>query len=532
MPRGSRFASGAILALAALVAAREPWHVREAGFSACKDARPVRKVRVAILDDGFRLLDPVLAPYLRGGIDVADGDPSPGIPRGAEASFWHGTYLSGVVVDVFERCFRERAPQALEIQPIKVVEDRDPQLRFEKGYAALEELARNPPDVVILAWSGGKPPDSAQAILARLRRGGTMVFASAGNHGSGDPVAPASLPGVVAVGEIDSTGERPWRANHGRHVLLLGPGKGVVGRASTEDRWIALDEGASSAATAWVAALFATTLARTGDHPADVFAAMVASAVPTGSAWDRPGLAGAGLARIPDGKPTPSGALWGVLKPNPKPRVLSTTRSDALGILLRPDPGCDGLELVATSEESGRRSLKIRGGRIDSLLLPTRSIAVRLRGGGTSCLVRWGFLLADSSTSFCSGERLLSGDSGTIEDGSGLEPYADRSDCSYRVKVPEGKWVRLDFDSLDTQVGVDFLHVFAGRERRQDLLQAMYSGDSLPEPLLVPASEALLWFVADGRERGRGFRLRWHAVPRPRLAGEATTQNPSEPPSQ
>ena len=512
MPGGARFACLVLLALATLVAADDPWHVRDAGFAACKDARPVRKVRVAVIDDGFRLQDPVLAPFFRGGLDLADGDPSPGIPRGAEAIFWHGTYLSGVIVDVFQRCFGARAPQALEILPIKVVEDRDPQLRFDRGYAALEGLARNPPDVVVLAWSGGKPPDSAVASIARLRQHGTMIFASAGNRGTGEPVAPASLPGVIAVGEIDSSGARPWRANHGRHVLLLGPGKGVVGRASKEDRWIALDEGASSAAAAWVAALYGTALARSTDKPANVLAAMVSSANPPGENWDRPGLGGAGLAQLPRGMAGSQEALWGLLRPGPKTRVLSTSRADALGILLRPEPGCDGLEVVATSLEAGRQTLEIAGSRLDSLLIPSRSVSVLARGGGSSCLVRWGFLLEDSSSVFCSGERLFTGDSGSIEDGSGRSPYANRADCRFHVKVQKDRWIRLEFDSLHTQKGVDFLHVFAGDERRQDLLQAMYSGDSLPAPLVVPGPEALLWFVTDDSNRGRGFSLRWRSV--------------------
>lgn len=520
-----------LLGLAGVVAASEPWHVRQAGFAACQDARPSRKVRIAVVDNGFRLQDPVLAPFFRGGFDLADGDPSPAIPRGAEATFWHGTYLSGVIVEVFRRCYGERAEDALEIVPVKVVSDRDPRLSFEKGYLALTALERLTPDVVVLAWSGGKVPDSAQASLTRLRQRGTMVFASAGNHGSGTPEAPSNLAGIVAVAEIDSTGARPRRANHGRHVLLLGPGKGVVGRASSEDRWITLDQGASSAATAWVAALYGASLAASRDKPADVLAAMVGSALPLGEAWDRPGLGGVGLARLPRRKAPPTEALWGVWRPGSKLRTVATSRSDALGVLLRPEPGCDGLELVATSREAGRISLKIAGGRLDSLLIPARSVSVVAKGGGPSCLVRWGFLLQDSSSVFCSGERLSSGDSGTIEDGSGDAPYANRSDCGYRVKVREGNWIRLDFDSLQTQEGVDFLHVFAGPERRQDLLQALYSGDSLPSPLVVPASEALLWFVTDDTVPGRGFRLRWRSMAaRPAMVAPLPQKHHEPPP--
>lgn len=533
MPRRSRILVGTVFVLlAASVAAGDPWHVRQADFSVCRDAKPSRKVRIAVVDDGFRLQDPVLAPFLRGGMDLADGDPSPAIPKGAEATFWHGTFISGVIVDAFRRCFGERAEKALEIVPIKVVEDRDPRLRFDKGYDALAALDRDPPDVVVLAWSGGKAPDSARGILARLRARGTMVFASAGNHGSGDPVAPGSLPGVVAVGEIDSTGARPRLANHGRHVLLLGPGKGVVGRASMEDRWIALDQGGSSAATAWVAGLYGIGLARSAGKPSEVLAAMVSSAVAPTEAWDRPGLGGAGLARLPrTGNGGPE-ASWGLLQSGRKPRTLSTSRSDALGLLLRPEPGCDGLELIATSREAGRTSLKVSGGRLDSLLIPSRSVSVIAKGGGSSCLVRWGFLLEDSSSVFCSGERLSVGDSGVIEDGSGEAPYANRSDCGHRLKVPEGKWIRLEFDSLQTQEGVDFLHVFAGPERRQDLLQAMYSGDSLPSPLVVPTSEALLWFVTDDAIAGRGFRLRWRSVAANPPVVAPLPQNRDEPPSQ
>jgi len=505
------------LALAGAVVAGtgEPWYVRASGIATCAEARPARKVRVAIVDDGFRLTDPVLAPFFRGGLDLADGDPDPGLPRGSEALFWHGTYLAGVVADAFGRCWGDRAAEALEIVPVKVVEDRDPSLRFDRGYAALEALDALSPDVVLLAWSGGVAPASAQAAIATLRRRGTMVFASAGNLGTGIPQAPSSLAGVVAVAEIDSAGARPARAGHGRHVLLLGPGKGVVGRASTEDRWIALDEGGSSAAAAWVAGLYGVALSRTKARPEAVLASIVGSARAPGSGWDRPGLGGAGFARLPAAGADAGEALWGLLRPGARPRRFSTSRQDALGMVLRTDPGCEGLELVATSAEGGRQVLK--GDRADpeSLLVAARTVSVTVRGGKASCLVRWGFLLRDSSAAYCSGERVVAGDSGRIDDGSGEADYADRTDCRTRIEVPPGKVVRLDFEALDTQEGVDFLHVFAGPATRQDRLQALYSGTATPAPLVVPSQVALLWFVSDERIRGKGFAVRWKAVDPP-----------------
>ncbi len=96
------------------------------------------------------------------------------------------------------------------------------------------------------------PPASAYPILAdavnRALRRGTLIVAAAGNDGCECPHIPAALPGVLAVGAMDSRGQplessnwgRPYRSAGlagARHRPARRPGRrGYVGRRRHELR--------------------------------------------------------------------------------------------------------------------------------------------------------------------------------------------------------------------------------------------------------------------------------------------------------
>lgn len=90
---------------------------------------------------------------------------------------------------------------------------------------------------------GGLP--HAEVIRYALEKGVTIVAAS-GNDGGNDKYYPGALPGVIAVGAIDTQGEVAPFSTYGAHVTLVAPGSNVY--SSYLDHTYAFSSGTSQAA--------------------------------------------------------------------------------------------------------------------------------------------------------------------------------------------------------------------------------------------------------------------------------------------
>ena len=85
-------------------------------------------------------------------------------------------------------------------------------------------------DVIVMSLGtytlDDEPPPLATAIADLVDTTKTVVVAAAGNAGSCRTYSPAALPGVVAVGAVDSGG-RAWFSNYGGWVDACAPGVDV-----------------------------------------------------------------------------------------------------------------------------------------------------------------------------------------------------------------------------------------------------------------------------------------------------------------
>ncbi|MFJ3905955.1 S8 family peptidase [Streptomyces sp. NPDC090025] len=76
---------------------------------------------------------------------------------------------------------------------------------------------------------------------------GALVFAGSGNDRSGSPSYPASIPGVVAVGAVDTKGSVATFSNYGPHLALAAPGVEIPGRCTKDKTKFCAGEGTSQA---------------------------------------------------------------------------------------------------------------------------------------------------------------------------------------------------------------------------------------------------------------------------------------------
>ena len=84
----------------------------------------------------------------------------------------------------------------------------------------------NQPDPHIINMSLGSSHNSAQQrdICKQLSDRGVLIVAAAGNENTDDYSYPAAYDSVMAVAAIDSSNNRAWFSNYGKHIVVAAPG--------------------------------------------------------------------------------------------------------------------------------------------------------------------------------------------------------------------------------------------------------------------------------------------------------------------
>ena len=104
----------------------------------------------------------------------------------------------------------------------------------------------------------------------------------------------------------------------------------------------------------------------------------------------------------------------------------------------------------------------------------------------------------------CEGEKRLTASFGVITDGSGFAPYPANSNASWMVAVQDASVYKFVFTQFDTELEHDVVTIYNGPTTESGIA-GQYSGNELPEGLVVFADSVLVTFTADGENEGHGF---------------------------
>ncbi|WP_461297199.1 S8 family serine peptidase [Streptomyces harbinensis] len=219
-------------------------------------------ITVAVIDSG---VDPTL-PELQG--QVLDGTDLTASPQGAHADTdGHGTDMAALIAGTGEGSGIQGLAPGVKILPIRMTlggVSLGGTERFGEGIIhAIESGAK----VINISQGGTIPEDELSEAIALAARHDVLIFAGTGNEGerTNHLAAPASLPGVVGVGAVNSSGERSPYSTYGPQVSLAAPGDDVPGHCGDISGPACIrDEGGTSSATALASASAALIWAQ---HP-------------------------------------------------------------------------------------------------------------------------------------------------------------------------------------------------------------------------------------------------------------------------
>ncbi|MET9955490.1 S8 family serine peptidase [Streptomyces sp. NPDC006339] len=142
------------------------------------------------------------------------------------------------------------APDA-QILPVKIADSSSFGL-LDPTTKGIRYAVDNGARVINISFAG--PADESEIPKWReavdyAQKKGALIFAGAGNEGLGIRVYPAAIPGVVAVGALDTSGKIAKFSNYGAHLALAAPGVDIPSRC-IEDKNRYCAQGGTSQATA------------------------------------------------------------------------------------------------------------------------------------------------------------------------------------------------------------------------------------------------------------------------------------------
>jgi serine protease len=511
-----------------------------------------RKIKIAIIDDGFNLNHELIKPFLsknpsdipnnhldddqNGFIDdtygwnVSDNGNDIAIIEGLEKDFFHGTMVASIVSTVFLESYDSLAPDFLELVLIKAVSNKESATTYIKdGYKGIAYAMACNVDVICCAWSGGDLTFSEKELLNKAASNGITIIGSAGNHFK-KVLNPAADQNVIAVTSIDSNMILIPSSNYGPEIDFVATGDKVRAGHPLADRAYFYGSG-SSASVALISGVYGILLSQ---FPLSTKTQIIDALKFTSKTVNQFNLRTSG--KLGAGIPQVKKALEYISDPrsyshyfnpllsegaiffNPKDTIQSYT--------IKPSGPFYGLEFQVDSKSRKKIALEVSTNDSTYLvesnnpnyskkqLVTGNTLTIKNKSKKNKAQIRVSYqtVSIDSSKLYCKEIKYLYAPKDSLGDGSDKFNYTNGCNCRWVIKAPSNKKIKLQVNNMDTQPNVDFLWVFNGKKSLEENLMAKFSGHTIPPIITSSSNEVLLWFLTDDTVTGKGWSVNYSWV--------------------
>ncbi|MEW1654752.1 type VII secretion-associated serine protease mycosin [Streptomyces sp. NPDC093707] len=211
-----------------------------------------RGVTVAVIDTGVDGTHPDLVGNVLRGKNFLEGGTADHVTKDD-----HGTSMAGIIAGHGHgkddaAGVKGLAPEA-KVLPLRVTADHASFVvaRGTPVADAVRYAVDHGATVINMSLGGSEEVPGLEAAVRYARQKDAVIVAGTGNDGTGSLAYPASIPGVIAVGAVDSSRKIWAKSNYGPGVLLTAPGVGTI--STSIDHMYSTGDG-TSVATAYVSA--------------------------------------------------------------------------------------------------------------------------------------------------------------------------------------------------------------------------------------------------------------------------------------
>jgi len=106
----------------------------------------------------------------------------------------------------------------------------------------------------------------------------------------------------------------------------------------------------------------------------------------------------------------------------------------------------------------------------------------------------WMAHYSSNLVTYCTGISHYTDASGSFSDGSGNRDYLNSSVCKYIIQPENAASITISFDSFNTEPEVDKMKIY---DMVSQQMVAEFSGNQIPEDLLIPSGKAYVLFVSN-----------------------------------
>ena len=124
----------------------------------------------------------------------------------------------------------------------------------------------------------------------------------------------------------------------------------------------------------------------------------------------------------------------------------------------------------------------------------------------------WSAYYTSTQNSYCDASvTTLTAPSGTFSDGSGLEKYANNTQCAWLIQPTTANTITLSFTSFDTELDYDGVIVFDGANNTAPVL-GQFTGATLPSSVTSTGGSMYVLFLSDEALRSNGWNANYNST--------------------
>jgi hypothetical protein len=124
----------------------------------------------------------------------------------------------------------------------------------------------------------------------------------------------------------------------------------------------------------------------------------------------------------------------------------------------------------------------------------------------------WSAYYTSTQNSYCNASvTTLTAPSGTFSDGSGVDKYANNSQCAWLIQPSTANSITLSFTSFDTELDYDGVLVFDGANNTAPVL-GQFTGATLPSSVTSTGGSMYVLFLSDEALRSNGWNANYNST--------------------